>query len=268
MDYFSTLPPVVQALLGGIFTWWVTMLGSALVFLKKDMNRKILDAALGFSAGIMISASFFSLIIPALDIASSWKIPSWIPVSIGFLAGGLFLKVIDSIIPHLHIFLPLEKAEGIKSGLSKTWLLILAMTIHNFPEGMAVGVAFGSIHVLKNATLAGAFALTLGIAIQNFPEGTAISLPLRGEGYSSFKSFFFGQLSAIVEPVGAVLGAALVILSMKLLPYALSFAAGAMIYVVIEELIPEAESGDNVDLATISALLGFVVMMILDVAFG
>ncbi len=268
MDWFSGLPPVIQALLGGMFTWSFTMFGSALVFLKRDMSRKVLDASLGFSAGIMISASFFSLILPALDIASKWSIPAWVPVSIGFLTGGVFLKVIDSVIPHLHIFLPMEKAEGIKSHLSKTWLLFLAMTIHNFPEGMAVGVAFGSIYILKGATLAGAFALTLGIAIQNFPEGTAISLPLRREGYSSFKSFFFGGLSAIVEPIGAVIGAGLVMISMKLLPYALSFAAGAMIYVVIEELIPEAESGDNVDLATISALLGFVVMMILDVAFG
>jgi len=268
MDFLSQLPPILQAFLGGLFTWGFTMLGSAVVFAGRELGRKWLDASLGFSAGIMISASFFSLILPALEIANTSGVPTWVPVASGFLMGGLFLKLIDSIIPHLHIFMPMEKAEGVKSRLSKTWLLILAMTIHNFPEGMAVGVAFGSVGLFPKATLAGALALTLGIAIQNFPEGSAISLPLRREGFSPFKSFFIGQLSAVVEPLGALIGAGLVGISSKLLPYTLSFAAGAMIYVVVEELIPEAESGENVDLATISALLGFVLMMVLDVAFG
>ncbi|MCP2520565.1 ZIP family metal transporter [SCandidatus Aminicenantes bacterium Aminicenantia_JdfR_composite] len=268
MSEFSSLPPTIQALFATLFTWFITALGAGVVFLRREFSRKLLDASLGFSAGIMISASFFSLLLPAIDIASEGNLPRWIPVSIGFLIGGLFLKFIDSIIPHLHLFLPIKKSEGIKSKFSKTTLLMFAVTIHNFPEGIAIGVAFGSVALLKTSTFMAAIALTIGIAIQNFPEGMAVSLPLLREGHSRFKSFWYGQLSAMVEPLGAVMGASLVIMSKKLLPYALTFAAGAMIYVVIEELIPESQTGGNVDIATVSAILGFTIMMILDVALG
>ena len=265
---YASLPPVIQALLAGIFTWFITALGAGVIFLKRDINRKILDASLGFSSGVMISASFFSLLLPAINIASRHSIPAWIPVSIGFVAGGVFLKLLDFTVPHLHLFTPVEKAEGLKVKLSKTTLLILAVTLHNIPEGIAIGVAYGSVAIEKSATFMGAIALTIGIGIQNFPEGTVISLPLLREGHSRFKSFWYGQLSAVVEPIGAVLGASLVLLSIKLLPYALSFAAGAMIYVVIEELIPESQAGENADLSTLFAILGFVIMMILDISLG
>jgi ZIP family zinc transporter len=265
---FSSISPVYQALVATLFTWFVTALGAAVVFLKKDINRKALDASLGFASGIMISASFFSLILPAIGFAEGSKIPSWVPVSIGFLLGGFCLRLLDRVIPHLHLFSPEEKAEGIKTNLPKTALLILAITIHNLPEGLAVGVAFGSLGTAEGSSLWGAVALAVGIAIQNFPEGIAVSLPLRREGMSPFKSFWYGQLSAIVEPIGGVIGASMVLLSKALLPYALSFAAGAMIFVVIEELIPESQSGENGDIATTGAIIGFVVMMILDLALS
>lgn len=262
---FSALPPFIQALLATTFTWFITALGAGVVFFKKDINRKLLDLSLGFSAGIMISASIWSLLLPSIEI-SQGKF-SWLPATVGFLIGGLFLRLLDKFIPHLHLFLPEEKAEGVKSNLKKTTLLILAITIHNFPEGLAIGIAFGSV-AYGEGTIAGAIALAIGIAIQNFPEGMAVSLPLRKEGYSQAKSFWYGQLSAIVEPAGGVLGAALVIISKPILPYALAFAAGAMIFVVVEELIPESQSAENADIATTGTLIGFVVMMILDVAFG
>lgn len=262
---FLALPPVCQALLATIFTWLVTAIGAGVVFFKKDISRRTLDFSLGFSAGIMISASIWSLLLPSLEISQGEF--SWMPAAVGFLAGGFFLRLLDKFIPHLHLFLPEEKAEGIKSGLGKTTLLILAIAIHNFPEGLAIGVAFGSI-ALGEGSIAAAVALTIGIGIQNFPEGMAVSLPLRKEGYSQMKSFWYGQLSAVVEPLGGVIGAALVILSKFLLPYILAFAAGAMIFVVIEELIPESQSAENADLATVGTLIGFVVMMILDVVFG
>ncbi len=258
---------VLWAFLATLFTWFVTALGSSVVFWKKEINRKLLDVSLGFSAGIMISASFFSLILPAIEIAEKRGMPSWLPTAIGFMAGGLFLRLIDKIVPHLHLFLPIERAEGLKKKLSKTTLLILAITIHNFPEGLSVGVAFGSIGSY-GVKLSGAIALALGIAIQNFPEGMAVSLPLLREKNSKFKSFYYGQLSAIVEPIGGVLGAYLTSFSNAILPYALSFAAGAMIFVVVEELIPESQSGNNEDAATIAVLIGFTTMMILDLAFG
>ncbi len=265
---FYSAPPILQALLATFFTWFVTALGASVVFFKKEINRKLLDASLGFAAGIMISASFWSLLLPAMELSKGGKLPMWFPATFGFLVGGFFLRLLDKFVPHLHLFLPKEKAEGLKSNLKKTTLLILAITIHNFPEGLAIGVAFGSIALAKKEVLSGAIALTFGIAIQNFPEGMAVSLPLRREGLSRIKSFWYGQLSAIVEPFGGILGAGLVILSKPILPYALSFAAGAMIFVVIEELIPESQIGENSDIATIGALLGFSVMMILDVAFG
>ena len=265
---FSSLPPFLQAFIAGIFTWFVTVLGASTVFFKRNIGRKFLDASLGFSAGVMIAASFFSLLLPAIEISSENELPAWIPVSIGFLLGGLFLKFIDSIIPHLHLFLPRDRAEGVKTKLPKTWLLIFAVTIHNFPEGIAIGVGFGSVGLVEGASLAGAVALAIGIGLQNFPEGMAVSFPLMREGNTRFKSFYYGQLSAVVEPIGALLGASLVSVSLELLPYALSFAAGAMIYVVVEELVPESQSGDNVDLATLSTIFCFTIMMILDIALG
>ncbi len=267
-EFFFNMPHVLQAFFATIFTWLVTALGASVVFFKKEISRKVLDASLGFSAGIMIAASFFSLLLPAIEIAREGSIPEWIPATVGFLIGGLFLKSIDSVVPHLHLFLPIEKQEGLKIKLSKTTLLVLAITIHNLPEGIAVGVAFGSIGMYKGATLIGAIALAVGIAIQNFPEGMAVSLPLLREGETRFKSFWVGQLSAVVEPIGGVVGATLVTFSKSLLPYALSFAAGAMIYVVVEELIPESQSGENVDIATIGTILGFALMMVLDVSLG
>jgi len=268
VDKFLAFPSILQALLATLFTWWVTALGVGVVFFKKEINRKALDASLGFAAGIMISASFWSLLLPAIQLSTGSRLPVWFPATSGFLLGGLFLWVLDRLIPHLHLYLPQEKAEGVKSTLRKTTLLILAITIHNFPEGLAIGVAFGSIASAKGASLSGAISLTVGIAIQNFPEGMAVSLPLRREGFSRIKSFWYGQLSALVEPVGGVLGAGLVMISRPLLPYALAFAAGAMIFVVIEELIPESQKGENADIATIGALVGFAVMMVLDVAFS
>ncbi len=262
--------PVLLAFIATLFTWFVTLLGSAVVFFKKDMSRKVLDASLGFAAGIMISASFWSLLLPSVEMARGMQgIPVWFPPVLGFVVGGVFLRLIDFLTPHLHLFLPEEKKEGvIRAGLKKTTLLILAITIHNFPEGLAVGVAFGAVGKGNEEALLGAFALALGIGIQNFPEGMAVSLPLRREGLSPLKSFFFGQLSAVVEPLGGILGAWLVSVFHYLLPYALSFAAGAMIFVVVEELVPESQAGDHSDIATMGVILGFALMMLLDVAFS
>lgn len=265
---FTTLPPILQAFIATLFTWFVTALGAGIVFFKKDLSRRVLDASLGFAAGIMIAASIWSLLLPAIELSSSTGFPTWFPAAVGFLAGGLFLRLLDRLIPHMHLYLPEERVEGVRINLRKTTLLILAITIHNFPEGLAIGVAFGSIVLVEAASLSGAIALAIGIAIQNFPEGMAVSLPLRREGFSRIKSFWYGQLSAVVEPLGGVLGAGLVILSKPILPYALAFAAGAMIFVVIEDLIPESQSGGNNDIATVGALIGFLVMMVLDVAFG
>ncbi len=259
---------VLQALVATLFTWFITALGSAVVFLKKDLSRKTLDFSLGFAGGVMIAASFFSLLLPAIEASSSEGVPGWFPATVGFLAGGFFLRILDKLIPHLHLFLPPEKAEGIKTHFRKTTLLVLAITIHNFPEGLAIGVAFGSIGLIKGVSLSGAIALTVGIAIQNFPEGMAVSLPLRREGLSRFKSFWYGQVSALMEPIGGVLGAWLVEIARPLLPYVLAFAAGAMIFVVVEEVIPESQSSGNSDTATLGALIGFAAMMALDVGLS
>jgi len=268
LEKFISFPPILQAFLATLFTWFVTALGAGVIFLKKEISRKVLDSSLGFSAGIMIAASFFSLLLPSIEISKEIGLPEWLPCTAGFLAGGFFLRLIDKFIPHLHLDTPVENAEGIKTNLKKTTLLVLAITIHNFPEGLAIGVAFGSIIDKSHAHLIGAISLTIGIAIQNFPEGMAISLPLRREGFSRFKSFWYGQLSAIVEPIGGVIGAAIVILAKPILPFMLSFAAGAMIFVVVEELIPESQSSGNSDLATIGVIIGFALMMILDVGLG
>jgi len=268
-EYFSGLHPVYQALVATMFTWFLTALGSGLVFFFKTINRKILDAMLGFAAGVMIAASYWSLLAPAIQMAEESNLPAWVPATSGFLLGGAFLWLIDKILPHLHPGFPKEKAEGISTSWRRSVLLVLAITIHNIPEGLAVGVAFGALATdLPSASLGGAIALALGIGIQNFPEGTAVSVPLRREGLSRLKSFWYGQLSGTVEPIAGVLGAVSVILMRPILPYALAFAAGAMIYVVVEELIPESQLEKHTDVATVGAMLGFAVMMTLDVALG
>ena len=269
VDFLISYSPVMQALFASIFTWGLTALGAAGVFLSKEINKKLLDAMLGFAAGVMIAASYWSLLAPAIEISGTLNSNAWLAPAIGFMLGGLVLWIIDKILPHLHLNMPLESAEGIKTSWQRSVLLVLAITLHNFPEGLAVGVAFGAAAAgIEGTTLTSAIALAIGIGIQNFPEGLAVSAPLRREGLSRFKSFWFGQLSAVVEPIGAVLGAFAVISMRHVLPYALAFAAGAMIYVVIEELIPEAQQGENTDIATWGAMLGFTVMMILDVALG
>ncbi len=269
LEWFKELDPVMQAFLATLFTWFVTGLGAALVFVFKTINRKVLDGMLGFAAGVMIAASFWSLLAPAIEMAEQTDTPAWIPAAVGFLAGGIFLWGVDKVLPHLHLGFPDEEAEGIKTSWQRSVLLVLAITLHNIPEGLAVGVAFGAIAAdLPSASLAGAVALALGIGIQNFPEGAAVSIPLRREGFSRFKSFMYGQASGIVEPIAGVLGAMAVITMKPILPYALSFAAGAMIFVVVEELIPESQMEKNTDIATIGTMLGFAVMMILDVALG
>ncbi|MBM3137206.1 MAG: ZIP family metal transporter [Chloroflexi bacterium] len=269
ITFFEQFSPVIQALFGTLFTWGVTALGAAGVYLSKDISRKLLDAMLGFAAGVMIAASYWSLLAPSIEISATLGYPSYVPPAIGFLLGGIVLWLIDRLLPHLHLWLPMSQAEGIKTSWQRSVLLILAITMHNIPEGLAVGVAFGAAAAgIPGASTAGAIALALGIGIQNFPEGLAISAPLRREGFSRFRSWWYGQLSAVVEPIAAVIGAAAVITMRQILPYALAFAAGAMIYVVIEELIPEAQNGQNTDIATAGAMLGFTVMMILDVALG
>jgi ZIP family zinc transporter len=269
IDFFTGLSPIYQALLATLFTWLMTALGASLVFFFKKINRRVLDAMLGFAAGVMIAASYWSLLAPAIEMAEESSLPSWVPATSGFLLGGAFLWLIDKILPHLHPGFPIEEAEGVSTSWRRSVLLVLAITIHNIPEGLAVGVAFGALAAdLPAATLGGAVALALGIGIQNFPEGTAVSVPLRREGLSRGKSFWYGQLSGVVEPIAGVIGAVAVILMKPILPYALAFAAGAMIYVVVEELIPESQAEKHSDVATIGAMLGFAVMMTLDVALG
>ena len=269
VTWFAELNPILQALLATLFTWFVTALGAALVFFFKTINRKVLDAMLGFAAGVMIAASYWSLLAPAIEMAEGSNLPAWVPATTGFLLGGLFLWIADKILPHLHLGFPMAEAEGLKTSWQRSVLLVLAITLHNIPEGLAVGVAFGALASdIPSASLAGAIALALGIGIQNFPEGAAVSVPLRREGFSRLKSFWYGQLSGMVEPVAGVIGAAAVILIKPVLPYALAFAAGAMIYVVVEELIPESQLEKNTDVATMGAMGGFAVMMTLDVALG
>ena len=261
--------PVVLALAATLFTWFITALGSSMVFFFKSINKKLLNAMLGFAAGVMIAASFWSLLNPAIAMAEESAKTPWIPAVIGFLSGGAFLLLVDKILPHLHLGLSVDKAEGIKTSWQRSVLLVLAITLHNIPEGLAVGVAFGALaNNPDTGMLAGAIALALGIGLQNFPEGAAVSIPLRREGFSRLKAFNYGQLSGIVEPIAGVIGAYMVLTIEPLLPYALSFAAGAMIFVVVEELIPESQSGHETDLSTIGAMLGFATMMLLDVALG
>jgi len=274
--------PIIQALYAGLFTWILTACGAGLVFFFKSSNRKLLDASLGFTGGVMIAASFWSLLSPAIEYVELQNelglssTPGWLPPAIGFFSGALFLYFIDKLIPHLHLFAKVDEAEGPKTDLKKTVLLVLAIAIHNIPEGLAVGVAFGAVASpdllgLDGSsvfTIGSAVALGMGIGIQNFPEGFAVSMPLRRMGVSKLKSWQWGQLSAIVEPIFAVIGAAIVMTVLPILPYALAFAAGAMIFIVVEEVIPESQRGGNTDLATMGLIAGFIVMMCLDVALG
>lgn len=270
LNFFLQLHPVLQALLATLFTWLMTAAGAGMVFFFKRLQRNTLDAMLGFAAGVMIAASYWSLLAPAIEMAeNTMKIAAWIPATSGFLMGGAALWIIDKLLPHLHPGFPVNEAEGPSTSWRRSVLLVLAITIHNIPEGLAVGVAFGALAAdLPSASLGGAMALAVGIGIQNFPEGAAVSVPLRREGISRLKSFWYGQLSGVVEPVAGVLGALAVIVMQPILPYALAFAAGAMIYVVVEELIPESQLEKHTDVATIGAMLGFAVMMTLDVALG
>ncbi len=261
--------PILLALGATMFTWFVTALGSSMVFFFKSINKRVLNSMLGFAAGVMIAASFWSLLKPAIEMAEESGVIPWLPAVTGFLAGGLFLLIIDNILPHLHQSLSTDKAEGIKTTWQRSVLLVMAITLHNIPEGLAVGVAFGALANNPDiGMLTGAIALALGIGLQNFPEGAAVSIPLRREGFSRLKAFHYGQLSGIVEPIAGVLGAYLVLTVTPILPYALSFAAGAMIFVVVEELIPESQTGHETDYSTIGAMLGFATMMFLDVSLG
>lgn len=271
-EWFFELNPVLQALIGGLFTWGMTSIGAGVVFFTKTVSQKVLDSMLGFAAGVMIAASVWSLIIPSIEMTEAMGGIGWLPAAFGFLIGGLFLRVCDAFLPHLHIGLPRSQAEGVDTSWRRSTLLVLAITLHNIPEGLAVGVLFGGaatgIDPTGTATIAGAIALAMGIGIQNLPEGTAVSVPLRREGVGMGKSFYYGQLSGAVEPVFAVIGAIAVIHVQPILPFALAFAAGAMIYVVVEELIPESQHHGNTDLATLGTMFGFVIMMTLDVALG
>lgn len=268
-NWFTELSPIVQALLATLFTWGVTAVGAAAVFTTQKPNRKVLDGMLGFAAGVMIAASYWSLLAPAIAMSDGGSTPNWFPALVGFLMGAAFLRVLDMTLPHLHLFEEVGHAEGIKTRWHKTTLLVLAITLHNIPEGLAVGIAFGAVAVgMDSATLGGAIALAIGIGLQNFPEGAAVSMPLRREGLSRGKAFWYGQISGMVEPLAGMAGAALVLIAQPILPYALAFAAGAMIFVVVEEVIPESQSGGHPHAATLGAMLGFAVMMTLDVALG
>jgi ZIP family zinc transporter len=268
--WFLTLDPWLQALLATLFTWSVTAAGAALVIVTPTLDRRVFDAMLGGAAGVMLAASYFSLLAPAIALAeAAGDVPSWLPATTGFLLGGLTMRLIDVVLPHLHPDQPLAAAEGIATTWRRSVLLVTAITLHNAPEGLAIGVAFGAAAAgSPEATVAGAIALAIGIGLQNFPEGAAVAFPLRREGISRGSAFCWGQLSAAVEPPAALLGAALVTVAAPLLPYALAFAAGAMLFVVVEELIPETERGGNVDVATLGFIAGLAVMMAMDNAFA
>ena len=267
IDFFESIDPILAALIATLFTWFVTALGASFVFFFKGMNRTLFDGMLGFTGGVMVAASFWSLLAPAIEMSSGNGFIKVMPAAIGFALGALFIFGLDKILPHIHI--NFKETEGIKSPWQRTTLLVLAITLHNIPEGLAVGVLFGGVAAgIPEATIAGAVTLAIGIGIQNFPEGIAVSMPLRRMGMSRRKSFMYGQSSAIVEPIAGVLGAVAVTFFTPLLPYALAFAAGAMIYVVVEEVIPETQLEKNTDIATLGFIGGFIVMMTLDVALG
>jgi zinc transporter, ZIP family len=268
-DWFAGLHPILQALLATLFTWGMTALGAAVVFFFKNVDRRLLDAALGFAAGVMTAASFWSLLAPSITLSEEMGLVKWLPPLLGFLAGAAAMRLADWLLPHLHLYAPDSSAEGMPTTWHRTALLVLAITLHNIPEGLAVGVAFGAVEAgYGTASLGGAIALAIGIGLQNCPEGTAVSVPLRREGLSRARSFYYGQMTAWVEPVAGILGAAAVLVMRPVLPYALAFAAGAMIFVVVEEVIPESQTGGHPDIATSGAIVGFAVMMVLDVALG
>ena len=269
-DFFSGIGPVYAALLATTFTWLVTAAGAAFVFFFKALNRSVLDPMLGFTGGVMVAASFWSLLAPSIEMSERlYPGMSWMPAAVGFLLGALFLYALDKMMPHLHINFGADEQEGVKTHWHRTTLLVLAITLHNIPEGLAVGVLFGAAaNGMPEASIAGAVALAIGIGIQNFPEGIAVAMPLRRHGVSRFKSFWYGQLSAIVEPFAGVLGAVAVIYMQPILPFALAFAAGAMIYVVVEEVIPETQREKYTDRSVIGFIMGFLIMMILDVSLG
>ena len=268
--YFESIDPVLAAFYATCFTWGLTAAGAGLVFFFKRLHRGVLDAMLGFTGGVMVAASFWSLLSPSISMSEK-MFPSfpWMPAAVGFALGALFIFGLDKMMPHLHINFKEDEKEGIKTHWHKTTLLILAITLHNIPEGLAVGVLFGAAGMgIEDASIAGAVVLAMGIGIQNFPEGFAVAMPLRRHGVSRKKSFWYGQLSAIVEPIFGVLGAIAVVYMEPILPFALAFAAGAMIYVVVEEVIPETQRDKYTDVAVLGFIGGFLVMMILDVALG
>ena len=267
LDYFESIDPILAALYATLFTWFLTAFGASFVFFFKNMNRVVLDGMLGFTGGVMIAASFWSLLAPAIEMSKGEGFIKVIPAAVGFALGALFIFGLDKLLPHLHI--NFQETEGVKSPWQRTTLLVLAITLHNIPEGLAVGVLFGGVAAgIPEASIAGAVTLAIGIGIQNFPEGIAVSMPLRRMGMSRWKSFMYGQSSALVEPIAGVLGAVAVTFFTPLLPYALAFAAGAMIFVVVEEVIPETQQDKNTDIATLGLIGGFIVMMTLDVALG
>ncbi|MBP6557105.1 MAG: ZIP family metal transporter [Flavobacterium sp.] len=267
IDYFESIDPILAAFYATMFTWFLTALGASFVFFFKNMNRVVLDGMLGFTGGVMVAASFWSLLAPAIEMSEGEGFVKVIPASVGFLLGALFIFGLDKVLPHLHI--NFKETEGMKSPWQRTTLLVLAITLHNIPEGLAVGVLFGGVAAgIPEASIAGAVTLAIGIGIQNFPEGIAVSMPLRRMGMSRWKSFMYGQSSALVEPIAGVIGAVAVIFFIPILPYALAFAAGAMIFVVVEEVIPETQQDKNTDIATLGFIGGFIVMMTLDVALG
>lgn len=269
IEWFETLHHVWQALLASLFTWGLTAAGASTVFLVRQVNRRVLDAALGFAAGVMMAASFWSLLAPAIALSEEMGLVKWLPPLIGFATGAATLRLADWLLPHVHPLAPASSTEGVSTGLRRTALLVLAITLHNIPEGLAVGVAFGAIGAgFDSAGLGAAVALAVGIGLQNFPEGMAVALPLRGDGMSPKAAFYYGQMSAWVEPIAAVIGAAAVLTMQPVLPYALAFAAGAMMFVVVEEVVPESQAGGHDDIATLGAMTGFAVMMVLDVALS
>jgi len=266
-DFFSGIDPITGAFYATLFTWGVTALGASFVFIFRSMNRAFLDGMLGFTGGVMVAASFWSLLSPAIEMSEGEGFVKVFPAAIGFSLGALFIFGLDKVLPHLHI--NFKESEGIKTPWHRTTLLALAITLHNIPEGLAVGVLFGGVAAgIPEASISGAVILAIGIGIQNFPEGIAIAVPLRRQGASRFKSFWYGQMSAIVEPIFAVLGALAVTFFTPILPYALAFAAGAMIFVVVEEVIPETQLDKYTDIAALGFVGGFVIMMTLDVALG
>ncbi|WP_394358569.1 ZIP family metal transporter [Flavobacterium agricola] len=269
IDFFSSIPPVWAALLATLFCWFLTAVGASFVLLFKKVNQVVLDGMLGFTGGVMIAASFWSLLAPAIAMTGGEGFRKVMPAAIGFIGGALFLFALDKLLPHLHLNHADDEVEGLKSGWQKTTLLVFAITLHNIPEGLAVGVLFGGVAVgIPEASVAGALTLAIGIGIQNLPEGIAVAMPLRRMGMSRGKSFMYGQASALVEPIAGVVGALSVAFFTPILPYALAFAAGAMIFVVVEEVIPETQRNGNNDIATLGVIGGFVVMMLLDVALG